>query len=88
MAYIIVDSKPTAVPTSIVCFLPILSEIMPVGSSKMAELRNITEKTLMPKVYEPDTLEKYKIATGANKLKSVKKFQTESRRIVLRISKK
>lgn len=45
-------------PKIIVCLLPTLSEIIPVGISKNAALNITMPKILVPKVYEPETLVK------------------------------
>lgn len=45
-------------PKTIVYFLPILSDKMPVGTSNIAEESMVIPKMLVPNVYDPDTLEK------------------------------
>ena len=45
-------------PSVTVLFLPILSEKIPVGISKIADENIAMEKILIPKANEPDTLVK------------------------------
>ena len=61
-------------PKIIVSFLPMRSDMIPVGISKMADEAYATENILIPNAYEPVTFAKYMIATGAKNTKSVKKL--------------
>ena len=70
-------------PNTTVFFRPTKSEMIPVGSSNIAEDNCAIAKILIPSAKEPETFEKYKMATGAYSLKSVKKLNQARIRIFL-----